>query len=433
MKQSVAVPPTEEKQVSLIKAYYILTLLMLVWALQFANSSIINVVLEPIKKEFALSDTVIGLMVGFGFVLIGSLLSMPVARLADRKGRVSITAIGVAFWSVMAVLGGLAQSAVQLLLTRIGVGIGSSTAVAPGNSLIADYFPRNKLPMAMAVLSIAPCVGGLVAFLVGGIVGTYWGWRYAFYLVGIPGFIITALLFLTVKEPRRGLQDGKAADIREYGLGETLRYLITNKTYILLVFGFSFSGFADLTFNTWFVAYMMRVHQMSMLQVSTIGGILNSIGGMIGVLLGGAIVGHLGKKDDRWKATAPAITSFLAGPALVIFLFAPLPWAWIFLFGSLILMCFRMGPLLGIIQGVVKVRMRAFAAATIFMIGTIFGSGVGPLAIGVINDHLDPTYGSLSIRYSLLIVPLMSMLAALFYYWASRHVKEDLQKSMSEQ
>jgi len=431
MKQAAAIPD-EGKPGSRAKSYYVLTLLTLVWALQFANISIINIVLEPIKKEFALSDTMMGLMVGFAFVLIGSLLSMPVARWADRKGRIAIIAAGVTFWSIMTSLGGLARSVAHLLLSRVGLGIGGSVVPAPGNSIVADYFPKDKLPMAMSIMSMAPCIGGLAAFLIGGYAGTYWGWRSAFFLAGLPGFVVAGLLYFTVQEPRRGLQDGTNADTRDYALSETLRFFVENKTYFLVVVGFTFTGFADLALSTWFVAYMMRVHQMTMLQVSTVGGILNSLGGIAGVLLGGMIVGYLGSKDDKWKIVAPGMTSLLAGPMLVIFLFAPMPWTYVALFCSVLLMGFRMGPILGLVQSVVKVRMRAFAAATLFLIGTLFGSGGGPLIIGAINDYLDPSFGPLAIRYSLLCAPAASMLGALFFLWAGRHVKEDIRRSSSE-
>jgi MFS family permease len=433
MKQTAERQAEETKKpVSMAKSYYVLALLTLVWALQFTNISIINIVLEPIKKEFALSDTMMGLMVGFAFVLIGSLLSMPVARLADRKGRIAIIAVGVTFWSIMTSLGGFARSVTQLLLARVGLGIGGSVAPAPGNSLVSDYFPKDKLPLAMAIMSMAPCIGGLAAFLIGGYAGTYWGWRSAFFFAGIPGFVVAGLLYFTVKEPHRGLQDGKNADTRDYGLGETLRFFIENKTYFLMVLGFTFTGFSDLALSTWFVAFMMRVHQMTMLQVSTVGGTLNSLGGIAGVLLGGIIVGYLGKKDDRWKIVAPGITSFLAGPALIVFLFAPMPWTYVAIFCAVLLMGFRMGPILGLVQSVVKVRMRAFAAATLFLVGTLFGSGAGPLIIGAFNDYLDPTHGPLAIRYSLLCVPAMSMFGALFFLWAGRHVREDINRSRAE-
>ncbi|MBN1571254.1 MAG: MFS transporter [Acidobacteria bacterium] len=414
----------------MVRAYYVLFLITFVWAFQFANIHIVNIVLERIRSEFQLSDTAMGLIAGFAVVILGQLLSMPVARLADRKGRISIISIGVAFWSLMTTLGGFAQSVTQLVLSRVGYSIGGAVSPGPGNSLITDYFPKHKLPMAMAIMSTAPCIGGLIAAWIGGLAGTSWGWRGAFIAVGIPGFIIAALLAFTVKEPVRGIQDGAHADTRHFGVGETLRFFIENKTYFLIVIGFTFTGFADLALSTWFIPYLERVHGKTMLEASTFGGTLSAIGGLVGVLLGGAVIGYLGKKNDRWKIVGPGITSLLAAPALIGFLFAPMPWAYIAVFCAMLLMAFRMGPILGLVQSVVKIRMRAFAAATLFMVGTLIGSGGGPLLIGAINDHLNPTHGMLAIRYSLLCVPIASVIGALFFIWAGRHVTRDIRRSL---
>ncbi len=432
MKEAATVQQAQETAapVSMAKAYYVLALLTLVWAFQFANIQIVNIVLERIRSEFNASDTVMGLVAGIAVVLFGSILSLPVARIADRKGRISIIALGVTFWSLLTTLGGFAHSIIQLILARIGFSIGGSVSPAPGNSLVADYFPKNKLPMAMAFMSTAPCIGGLVAAWIGGFAGTHWGWRGAFVAVAIPGFVIAALLYFTVKEPVRGIQDGKHADTRDYGLGETLRFFIENKTFLLMVIGFTFTGSADLALSTWFVAYMERVHQTSMLEAGAFGGTLNSIAGITGVLLGGFVIAHLGKRDDRWKIVGPGLTSLFAGPVLIAFLFAPMPWTYVAVFCAMILMVFRMGPILGLVQSVVRVRMRAFATATLFMVGNLVGSGAGPLIIGAINDHLNPIYGRGAIRYSLLCVPALSMLGALFFIWAGRYVKEDIRKSM---
>jgi MFS family permease len=284
----------------------------------------------------------------------------------------------------------------------------------------------------MAIMSMAPCIGGLIASWIGGLAGTSWGWRGAFIAVGVPGFIVAALLYFTVKEPVRGIQDGKHADTKHYGVGETLRFFFENKTYFYIVIGFTFTGFADLALSTWFVAFLERVHQKTMLEASTFGGTLTAIGGIAGVLLGGAVIGYLGKINDRWKIVGPGITSFLAGPALIGFLFAPMPWAYVAVFCAVLLMAFRMGPILGLVQSVVKVRMRAFAAALLFLIGTVVGSGGGPLLIGAINDYLNPTHGTLAIRYSLLCVPIASVIGALFFLWAGRHVTEDIRRSQAE-
>jgi MFS family permease len=434
MKQASVVQQQTETAApnSLAKAYYVLALLTLVWGLQFANIQIINIVLERIRTEFNATDTMMGIVAGIAVVLFGSILSLPVARMADRKGRVSIIAIGVTFWSAVTMLGGFANSIVQLILARVGFSVGGAVSPAPGNSLVADYFPKNKLPMAMAIMSTAPCIGGLAAAWIGGLAGTTWGWRGAFTAVAIPGFLVAALLFFTVKEPVRGIQDGKNADTRNYGMSETLRFLGENKTFLLMVIGFTFTGSADLALSTWFVTYMERVHQVSMLEASTFGGTLNSIAGIAGVLLGGAIIAFLGRKDDRWRIVGPGLTSLFAGPVLLAFLFAPMPWTYVAIFFAMLLMVFRMGPILGLVQSVVKVRMRAFAAAMLFMVGTLVGSGGGPLIIGAINDHLNPAYGRLAIRYSLLCVPVMSMVGALFFLWAGRYVRNDIRKSLVE-
>lgn len=425
MKQNAA---ESGQPVSMAKAYYVLVLLTLVWAFQFANIHIVNIVLERIRSEFQLTDTAMGLIAGFAVVVLGQILAMPVARLADRKGRLAIISIGVAFWSLMTTLGGFAHSVTQLVLSRVGYSIGGAVSPGPGNSLVTDFFPKQKLAMAMAIMSTAPCIGGLVAAWIGGLAGTSWGWRGAFIAVGIPGFVIAALLYFTVKEPVRGIQDGAHADTRHYGIGETLRFFIENKTYFLIVIGFTFTGFADLALSTWFIPYLERVHNKTMLEASTFGGTLSAIGGLAGVLLGGAVIGYLGKKNDRWKIVGPGITSLLAAPALIGFLFAPMPWAYVAVFCAMLLMAFRMGPILGLVQSVVKIRMRAFAAATLFMVGTLIGSGGGPLLIGALNDYLNPTHGMLAVRYSLLCVPIASAIGALFFIWAGRHVVEDIRR-----
>ncbi len=418
--------------VSMAKAYYVLVLLTLVWAFQFANIHIVNILLESIRNEFGLTDKEMGLIAGFAVVVLGQVLSMPVARLADRKGRLSIISIGVAFWSLMTTLGGFAQSVVQLVLARVGYSIGGAVSPGPGNSLVADFFPKQKLAMAMALMSTAPCIGGLIASWIGGLAGTSWGWRGAFIAVAIPGFIIAALLLFTVKEPARGIQDGKHADTKNYGVGETVRFFFENKTYFFIVIGFTFTGFADLALSTWFFAFLERVHQKTMLEASTFGGTLSAMGSLSGVLLGGLVIGYLGRRSDRWKIVGPGITSLLAAPVLIAFLFAPMPWAYAAAFCAMLLMGFRMGPILGLVQSVVKVRMRAFAAATLFMVGTLVGSGLGPFLVGVLNDSLNSTHGVLAIRYSLLCVPAASVIGALLFIWAGRYVTEDIRRSLAD-
>ncbi len=422
-----------EQPASSFKSYYVLTLLTLVWSLSFLDRNIISVVLEPIKKEFVVSDTLLGLMVGFGFVIIYSVFAMPLARMADRRSRIGIIAIGVAFWSAMTSLGGFSRTIIQLLLSRIGIGVGESSASAPAQSLVADYFPKDKRPLATSILSISPYVGMYGGFLIGGIATTYWGWRSAFFIAGLCGLVVAAIIALTVKEPRRGIVDGKKVDTRTYGLGQTIAILAKNRTFVFLVCGWCFTGFTDLAFSTWFPSFLIRVHHMTIMQVGAVGGTIKSISGVTGVIIGGLIVARLGKKNDRWKIIAPGLSSLLAGPAIACFLFLPMPWAWVGLVIGIFLMGFRMGPILGLVQTVVKVRMRAFAAATVFLLSNLFAYGVGPFAIGGLNDLMKHTYGPLAVRYSLICVTVTAVIGAIFFLCATPYVTGDIERSLEEE
>jgi MFS family permease len=417
---------------SSLRSYYALAILTLVIACSALDRTIITVVLEPIKKEFMLSDTMLGLMVGFGFALLYSLCALPIARLADRKSRVAIMTIGLVFWSAMTAVHAFAQSAIQVLLARIGVGVGESCAAPLTGSVLADYFPKNKRPMANSILSSAQYLGTYAAFLIGGFATTYWGWRSVFIVAGIPGFVVAALLIFTVKEPRRGAVDGHKADTKLYSIGQTITILAKNRTYFFLLCGFCLTSITDLAVASWFASFLIRVHHLTMIQVGAVGGGIKSIAGVAGVLLGGIIVGWISKKNDKWKLRAPGITSMLAGPCLAGFLLMPMPMAWVLLALGVFLAGVRMGPIMGVVQTVVKVRMRAFAAATFFLTGMIFGMGLGPIIIGGLNDLLKPALGPLAIRYSLLAAAATSMIGAAFFLAAVRHLQADMAKNVVE-
>src|SRR5499427_477143 len=184
--------------------YYVLGLLTIVYALNFLDRTIFNVLIEPIKKEFLLSDTTMGLLAGFGFVLFYSVLGIPIARLADRLNRRNIVAIAFAFWSAMTALCGMAQSVSSLALARIGVGIGESAGTPASQSLIADLFDKNERPRALGIYAIGTYLGVFLGYFIGGYVNQHYGWRMAFFSAGLPGIALAAVLWLTISEPKRG-------------------------------------------------------------------------------------------------------------------------------------------------------------------------------------------------------------------------------------
>src|SRR4029079_589805 len=177
------------------------------YAVNFMDRNILNTLIDPIKSELHVSDTRMGLLVGFAFAIFNSLAGIPIARWADRGSRRSIIAMGMVLWCSMTALSGLARTFTHLAVARVGVGIGEAAAVPPSHSLVADYFPREKRAWAMGVYQSALYLGIFFGYFVGGWVGEYYGWRAAFWVAGLPGLGIALLVRFTVDEPVRGAVD----------------------------------------------------------------------------------------------------------------------------------------------------------------------------------------------------------------------------------
>src|SRR3954452_15518342 len=222
--------------------YYLLVLLTLIYGLNFLDRTIFNVLIEPIKKEFALSDTAMGLLAGFGFVLFYSLMGIPIARVADRLNRRNIVAIALAFWSAMTFFCGMALSVTTLALARIGVGLGESAGTPASQSMVADLFNKNERPRALGIYAIGTYLGVFLGYFVGGYVNQHYGWRMAFFTAGLPGIALAAVLWLTVSEPKRGAM---AETFTPEPIRPTLKFLVSQNTFVIVLIGFCLTTFTN--------------------------------------------------------------------------------------------------------------------------------------------------------------------------------------------
>src|SRR6202035_4407545 len=295
--------------------YYVLGLLTVVYALNFLDRTVFNVLIEPIKKEFVLSDTAMGLLAGFGFVLFYSLLGIPIARIADRLNRRNIVALAFAFWSAMTFLCGMASSVAMLALARIGVGIGDSAGTQASQSMVADLFDKNERPRALGVFAIGTYLGVFLGYFIGGYVNQHYGWRMAFFTAGLPGIALAAILWLTISEPRRGTM---AETFAPEPIGPTLGFLASHKTFVIVLIGFCLTTYTNYATAAWIPPFLARVHHLSSAEIGTYAGTFKGLFGMAGTLVGGLAVAQISRRDDRWKLWAPAITSGLAGPVFAL-------------------------------------------------------------------------------------------------------------------
>jgi len=414
---------------------YVLALIWCVLLLRFVDLQIVSVLLEPIKKEFAVSDTQLGLLTGLAFSVLYGLLGVPVAWLADRSNRRNIIAVAVGLWSLMTALCGLASSFPALLLARMGVGIGEAGGTAPAYSMISDHFPPQRRASIFAILNSSVPLGVFAGFLVGGYVSVHYGWRTAFMVVGIPGVLVALALWLTVSEPLRGLSDRHAANQARAPQGAALKYLLNVASYRHFVMASSVFTLGAMGSGVWIPSFFVRVHGMSAAQVGPWLACIYGGGGLAGVLLGGHLADRAVQRtgDARWYAWLSGACVLAILPfSLFVYLWPNPIQALLVHTGTTFLMHAWMGPLYGTVQSLAGIRRRAVAAAINMLTVNLIAYGLGPLAVGVASDYFGAHFGNESLRYSILsVVAVAYTWAGIHFLLAARTLRQDLARAES--
>jgi MFS family permease len=321
----------------------------------------------------------------------------------------------------------MASSATMLGLARIGVGLGESGGTPASQSIIADLFGKNERPRALGIYAVGTYLGVFLGYFMGGYINQHYGWRVAFFTAGLPGVALAAVLWLTVAEPRRG---GMAETFTPEPIGPTLGFLFSQKSFVIVLIGFCLTTFTSYATGAWIPAFLARVHHLSSVEVGSYSGTFKGLFGMAGTLIGGLVVARIGRRDDRWKLWAPAIASALAGPALALCMLTSNFTTMIAAMAAMsFLIGFHLGPIFAIAQTVTRPSMRALASAFLLLTATCFGQGVGPLAVGMINDTLKGQYGADAVRYSLLLAVATVMLGALLFVWAAGCLRRDIERA----
>ena len=413
---------------------YTLFMLVVIYTSSFIDRSIINILVEPIKQEFGVSDAAMGLLTGFYFALFYATLGMPVAKWADRSNRRNIITLAITVWSATTALCGFAQSFVQLAAARIGVGIGEAGSSPPSHSMIADMYKHEERVSAMAIYSLGIHIGIMLGFFIGGWVAETYGWRAAFLVVGFPGLVIAVIFRFTVPEPARGQVEkkppGTVQAVQLTGLRETFVHLWQTPSLRHVVIGstlVSFIGYGGVAFGA---AFLMRSHGLGLAQVGTILAPLGGLMGIIGALSAGKIADKLALKDARWTAWIVAIAKTCAIPlALVFYLTDNLVIAFIAYAPMVALSATYQGSTFSMVQTLTPLKVRTQASAILLFIINFIGLGGGPLTVGYLSDVLNPEYGVDSLRYALLIVSMLGLWGAYHYYQAGRHYRDDLERA----
>jgi MFS transporter, Spinster family, sphingosine-1-phosphate transporter len=411
----------------------VLWILLTVYIFNFLDRQIINILAEPIKRDLGLSDTQLGLMTGLAFALFYTVLGIPIARYADRTttNRVGLISVALVTWSGMTAICGLAQNFAQLLIARVGVGVGEAGCTPAAHSLIADLAPPEKRPAAMAFYSLGIPIGGLLGLVLGGQLADAFGWRWAFVVVGLPGIILAGVVWLALRDPRMSAaatslrnQSPKQVHVSvKTAIGE----IFGSRAFVLLIIAGSFSAFLSYGKATWTIIFFQRSYGLSPGETGLWLGLLAGLAGGIGTWLGGWLATRYGHSNRRHVLTAPAIGMLIATP-IQFLAFSSGNWvmALALLFVPYVFNSLYLGPTYSSAQGLVRVEVRAMASAVLLFAQNLIGLGLGPLFFGMLSDGIKPMAGEESVRWVLYGAAWLGLLPAFFFWWASLRLNEEL-------
>jgi predicted MFS family arabinose efflux permease len=426
---NMSADPAQNPYAKVSTKYYAVGLLTVVYTFNFIDRQLLAILQESIKEELLLSDSQLGLLTGFAFALFYVTAGIPIARWADRGNRRNIVSYAVGIWSFMTAISGLAANYGQLVIARVGVGIGEAGGSPPAHSIISDIFPPEKRASALALYSTGVNIGIMFGFLFGGWLNEIFGWRTAFMVVGIPGILIALLVRFTLQEPIRGLSENRdLSEETHSSFVDVLRLLWSRRTFRHLAFAGALNAFAGYSTASWTASFMIRSHGMTTGELGTwLAGIMG-LGGAIGVLLGGIFAEKLAVKDVRWYLWLPTLTGIVTVPFMYAVYVADSAYAALTL--SIIpglLFNVYLGNALAMTHGMVGLRMRALASAILFFVLNIIGLGMGPWSVGFLSDTLEPTLGAESLRTAMLyLLPLAMAWSVVHFYMASRTLEKDL-------
>ena len=409
---------------------YVLAVLWVAGMLSFLDRQVFSVLLQSIKNEMRLSDTELGIIGGFAVSLFYATFGLLLGNMSDRLNRRNILASCIAVWSVMTALCGSAVSFITLFLARVGVGIGESGGTPASAAILADYYPPAKRSNAFAILGTSIPSGVFVGFLIGGWINKYFGWRWAFAAVGLPGLILAVVVMLTLREPPRGHSENRQDFKSGVSFPETLKYYWSVRTYRHLTMAMGLFTMGALGSGVWMPAFFERVHHMDSAIVATWLGFIYGLGGIAGALLGGRIADFFVKKtnDVQWYMRVPAVALTCILPLSFFVYLSPAPYAALAVqIVFVVLQHMPLGPQNAMMQSLAGLRMRAQIAALMGFLANAIPAGLGPYFVGAASDHFTPIYGNPTLRYAILGVVLISFgWSAVHYYLASKTLTKDL-------
>ncbi len=408
MQEAPAYPPS-----SPLRRGYTLALLTLLSALAFMDRQILAVLLQPVKAEFGLSDLAIGLITGLGFSLTFVLLGIPLGKLADRGQRRSVLVFSRGVGALLGAAGALATGFWSLLVSRAGSALSDAGGAPASIAMLSDLYPPERRSRVISVFGTGASVGALLSLVLGAWLAQHYGWRVTMAVIGASALLFVALLYATVREPVHALRAQGAAQQRHGALRELAR----NRVALWLILGSGFTLLAAYSFGAWNTALLIRRHGLSLQAAGWISGAA-ALASITGALWSGHFTDWMCRRDQRWQLGVPLLGMVLALPCGLAYLAMPVGSVWV---ASALLLVYAFfvvwwaAPVYAALSFVVPAQRRATAHAVIMLVGSVVGSGLGPILTGWLSDRLDTGLAGDGLRFALMAMIGMLVPGALAF------------------
>ncbi len=417
---------------SAVARWYVLIVMCLVYTVSIADRYVISTVLEPIRLELQLTDSGIAFLTGVTLALFYVSFGIPLSLLADRVNRRNIIALSLIAWSTMTVLCGRATTYLQLLLPRIGVGIGEAGGTPAATSILADYFPPLRRPMALTIFSLGAPIGAWVGADLAGRIADAYGWRAVFLALGVPGVLFGAFVFLTVREPQRGQLDSTATSPHP-SLAVTMKYLWRQRSAVHLMLGSAVTALWGWGLVWWTPTFLLRNYGITAGEAGQITGPIHLIAGTGATILTGWLLGRKSMHSPRrimWLMGG--VIAIATVPSIIIYSTHSLPLAKAMLWVFIPAIYFYIGPCFGVLNNLAPCQMRAQYCAVTLLVANVGNLIVAPQLVGFLSDLFAPGHiaNAASLRAALLCLAPTGFWSAFHYFWASRTILGDQERAI---
>ncbi len=417
---------------SAVARWYVLIVMCLVYTVSIADRYVISTVLEPIRLELQLTDSGIAFLTGVTLALFYVSFGIPLSLLADRVNRRNIIAASLIAWSTMTVLCGRATTYLQLLLPRIGVGIGEAGGTPAATSILADYFPPLRRPMALTIFSLGAPIGAWVGADLAGRIADAYGWRAVFLALGVPGVLFGLFVFLTVREPQRGQLDSTEASPHP-SLMVTMRYLWCQRSAVHLMLGSAVTALWGWGLVWWTPTFLLRNYGISAGAAGQITGPIHLLAGTGATILTGWLLGLKSMHSPRrimWLMGG--VIACATVPSIIIYWTHSLPLAKAMLWIFIPSIYFYIGPCFGVLNNLAPCQMRAQYCAVTLLVANVGNLIIAPQLVGFLSDLFAPGHiaNATSLRWALLCLAPTGFWSAFHYFWASRTILVDQERAI---